>query len=124
MALEARQTRPDQEVRDLGAPAASVSAVLLWCVIDPEPQSFSSVNVRGLDQVVSIDIPSSHLLWFHDRQGNRAENFPEPTSASETLTSTLILQPLSLLLAQSWPGPAWLGDTIVQHQLKVWVRAG
>lgn len=69
MAPEAHQTRPDQEVRDLGAPTASASAVLLWCVIDPKPQSFSSVNVRRLDQVVSIDIASFRLLWFHDHGG-------------------------------------------------------
>lgn len=51
--------------------------------------------------------------------GNRVENFP---GGNQYLT--LILWPPCLLLAWSWPGPAGSGDAIVQHQLKVWVRAG
>lgn len=53
--------------------------------------------------------------------GNTGENFPEGTSASETLPPQSSSSPC-LLLAWSWPSPAWPGDTIVQYQLKVWVR--
>ena len=37
----------------------------------------------------------------------------EGACAAETLPSALVL-----LSAWSWPGPAWLGDPFVQHQLK------